>query len=77
MKSGDLATGTVKLDRAWKKLLTRWERTKLDWHDPVSEEFERNCLEMLDPRIRTTLERMRTLAAMLGRADHECQDPRD
>jgi hypothetical protein len=73
MRSGDLTTGAAKLQKSWKKLRERWEDTKPHWSDSVSREFEKNCLEKLEPQIIMTLDRMKALAALLGAAEHECE----
>jgi hypothetical protein len=74
MKSSDLASGSAKLHKAWKKLRGRWETTTLQWHDSVSREFEEKHLAALEPQIALTLERMTTLAAILSAAELECDD---
>jgi hypothetical protein len=73
MKSGDLVTGPAKLQKAWKKLHARWEETKQQWHDPVSQQFEENYLAALEPQVVATLQRMRTLAAALAAARNDCE----
>ncbi|HEX3724712.1 MAG TPA: hypothetical protein VHV08_00650 [Pirellulales bacterium] len=72
MNPGDLATGSAKLQKAWKKLCARWEETKLQWHDEVSLEFEQNYLTPLEPQIVSTLQRMRSLAAAASAAKNDC-----
>jgi len=72
MKPGDVTSGSAKLDKAFKKLLARWEATKLQWHDSVSDEFEERYLATLEPQIVATLQRMRSLAGVLTTAQHEC-----
>jgi len=72
MRTGDLTTGATKLQKSWKKLRERWEETKPHWNDSVSRDFEKKCLEEIEPQIVATLERMRGLATVLGAAEHEC-----
>jgi hypothetical protein len=72
MNPGDLATGSAKLQKAWKKLQARWEATKEQWHDPVSQQFEETYLAVLEPQLLSTLQRMRTLAAATSSAKSEC-----
>lgn len=71
MRTGDLTTGAAKLQKAWKKLRERWEETKPQWRDTVSHQFEENYLEKLEPHVVMTLERMRTLSAVLSAAELE------
>ena len=73
MRPGDLTSGAAKLGKAWTKLRARWDATKLEWHDPVSQRFEEQYLDALEPQIVATLERMRALAAALSAARGECE----
>ncbi len=74
MKPADLATGSAKLHKAWQKLMVRWEETKREWHDSVSGQFEEKYLMPLDPQIRVTLQRMRSLATAMSAAENDCAE---
>ncbi len=76
MKTGDLTAGSAKLQSAWKKLLERWQETQLHWHDSVSQDFEENYLNRLEPDVRGTLEIMRGLAELSNAAKQECDPSR-
>jgi hypothetical protein len=73
MKPGDLSTSAAKLQKSWKKLHARWEATKEQWHDPVSQQFEETYLATLEPQIVATLGRMRSLEAALSAARSDCE----
>ena len=73
MRPGDLTSGAAKLGKAWSKLRARWDATKEDWHDPVSQHFEETYLDALEPQIVATLERMRALAGAMSAARSECE----
>jgi hypothetical protein len=73
MRPGDLTSGAAKLGKAWSKLRARWDATKLEWHDQVSEQFEQKYLDRLEPQIVATLERMRALAAAATAARNDCE----
>jgi len=72
MKAGDLTSGAAKLNKAWTKLMARWDATKVQWHDSVSVQFEEKYLTPLGPQLTLTLERMRALASALAAAQNDC-----
>jgi hypothetical protein len=74
MRTGDLSSGATGLQKSWAKLRAHWDRTKDQWHDPVSRDFQEQYLDAIEPQIKATLERMRSLAGLLASAQQECQD---
>jgi hypothetical protein len=76
MRNADLISGGAKLRNALKLLLARWEETKEQWHDPVSRQFEESFIQLLEPEIRSELDRLANLAQVLSEAEHECSPDR-
>lgn len=76
MRNADLISGGAKLRNALKLLLTRWEQTKLEWHDGVSRQFEETYIQLLEPEIRGELDRLANLAQVLSEAEHDCSPDR-
>ena len=74
MKVADLISGPARLDDAVKTLRLAWEGAKGQWHDPVSLQFEKNYLEIVERQVLGTLERMRSLAGAMSAAVHECEE---
>jgi hypothetical protein len=73
MRVGDLGSGAIKLRKAWKKLMERWEDTRPYWKDSVSRDFEKNHLAEFEPPIVAVFERMKTLTALLETAINEVE----
>ncbi|MBY0586130.1 hypothetical protein K2X85_03075 [bacterium] len=66
--------GQTKLARSLKVLLEAWDITQEHWNDSVKVEFEKNHLEELTKRVRSTLTAMDRLQEALRRAEQECGD---
>jgi len=64
--------GRTRLTGAMKELLVRWDKAKLSWRDPVSEDLERTLIGPLEPRVRAAVTAMSQLAEMVNAAKREC-----
>jgi hypothetical protein len=67
-----LHTGSSKLGLALKTLRLRWEETKEQWKDPVSQAFEANQMTPLERQILATLRAIDRLAQVIDQARSEC-----
>lgn len=57
---------------AMKELTVRWDRIKEQWDDPVSRDIEKDFIEPLEPRIRSTASAMNQMGETLMTAIREC-----
>jgi hypothetical protein len=67
-----LTVGRAKLVQALKDLEMRWEKTRLQWDDAMSEDIAMMVVEPLEPRVRATVTAMEKMAEVLTRARREC-----
>jgi len=67
-----LATARSKLVSNLKELLTRWDRVRTYWDDPVSRNFEKEYLAPLDSKVRAGVSAMEHMHELLDRAKREC-----
>jgi hypothetical protein len=67
-----LSTGSSKLNRALKDLRLRWDETKAQWNDPVSQAFEDNQTAPLEMQILATLRAIDRLARIIDQVRQEC-----
>jgi hypothetical protein len=72
MRVGNLMAGAGALRQALKILRLRWEETKLQWNDQVSQEFEEKHLVELERQCQQTVEHIGRLAQVLGKCYQEC-----
>ncbi len=73
MRTGDLGSGSIKLRKAWKKMIERWEDTRPYWKDAVSRDFEKKYLMEFEPPMVAVFERMKTLTGLLEAAIHDVE----
>jgi hypothetical protein len=64
--------GRTRLSGAMKELLVRWDKAKMSWRDPVSEDLERTLIGPLEPKVRAAATAMAELAEMINAAKREC-----
>jgi hypothetical protein len=65
--------GTVQLQDALKKLLTRWDETKQFWDDQVRHDFERKYIEPLMDQMKTTMQAQDDLAHTMQQCYQDCK----
>jgi len=68
-----ISVGNTMLQEATKLLMIHWERTKSDWTDEKAREFEQDYIELLKPRLRSTLAAMDRASDLAGQAKRECE----
>lgn len=69
-----LHDGKANLLHAAKRLQLRWQDVRQQWNDKVSEKFERQHLQPLEPQVKTAIQAIERLAEVLSRAEAECRD---
>jgi len=67
-----VSAGYGKLQRAAKDLHTSWNRTRQDWRDPNSEQFEENYLNPLLAKLKTAEKAMGHMGDVLHRIHRDC-----
>ena len=67
MRPTNITAGASKLQHDLKALRAHWERTKEDWDDPVSREFEAKQLEPLEKSVEFALHGIDELQQVLRR----------
>jgi hypothetical protein len=68
-----LYEGRGNLNKGLKDLMLRWDSTRSDWSDEVSEEFEKTYLEPLEQSLRQAVSAMDQMAQVLSRVDKDCK----
>ena len=63
----------AKLARAAKDLFDHWRRTKETWRDDTSRQFEKKYLTPLQADIRTAVQAMERIGAMINRIRYDCK----
>lgn len=71
-----LYDGKANLQYARERLELQWRAACEHWQDAVAQQFEREHLEPLDPKIRSALQAIERLAEVLRRAELECSEQR-
>lgn len=71
------ADSRAKLVQASKKLLSDWQRAKAAWRDQNCRQFEKKYVAPLESDIRAAVMAMERIAALIDKAQHDCQDSRD
>lgn len=72
MKVADLTTGSGKLHHALKNLYAKWDQTRSEWNDPVSQRFDAEYLALIEPQVSATLDRLAALAQVISAAEEAC-----
>jgi hypothetical protein len=67
-----LTVGRAKLVQALKDLEMRWEKTRMQWDDAMSEDIGKMVVEPLEPRVRATVSAIEKMVEVLSRAKREC-----
>jgi hypothetical protein len=68
-----ISVGNTMLQDATKLLMLHWERCKSEWNDDKAREFEQDYIEMLKPRLRSTLAAMDRVSDQASQARRECE----
>jgi len=68
-----LSVGRAKLVGALRDLMLRWEKTKMEWDDPMSRHLEASVLEPLEPKVRAAATAIEKMGEIVARARRECQ----
>jgi hypothetical protein len=68
-----LYEGRGNLNKGFKDLTLRWQATRQDWDDSVSEEFEKTYIEPIEMALRTAISAMDQVAQVLSRVDRDCK----
>jgi len=72
MNPGNLTAGAGTLRQAIKMLRLRWEETKAQWNDAVSQDFEARYILPLEQGCLQTIEQINRLAGVCGKCYQEC-----
>ncbi len=67
-----MGVSRTRLNASVKQLLVHWEIVKKQWDDAVSQEFETKHLKTLVPAVRSTVNAMEKMEAILARARRDC-----
>jgi hypothetical protein len=67
-----LSVGRAKLLSAMKDLKLRWEKAKLNWDDPISQDVERTIVQAMEPRVRAAVSAMERVGEVVARARRDC-----
>ncbi len=67
-----MGVSRARLAAAMKQLRVHWDLVKAKWDDPVSAEFDKKFLQMLEPRVRTAATAMEKMEGVLAQARHDC-----
>jgi hypothetical protein len=68
-----LSVGRAKMVGSLKDLMLRWEKTKMQWDDPMSQNIEESVLTPLEPKVRSAVVAMEKMAEVLARVKRDCQ----
>ena len=67
-----LSVSRTRLHGAMKQLRVHWDLARSKWDDPMSREFEKRHLRLLEPKIKTTVTAMEKMQAVLAKARRDC-----
>lgn len=59
---------------ATKKLNARWSRIRDQWDDPASRRIDEQFIEPLEPKVRSVVSAMNSMAEKINAAERECGD---
>ena len=65
--------GRGNLSKAVSELIKKWLDTKVDWDDPVSEEFEKKFLEELEHDVKHTVGALDVMANVMNQIKRDCE----
>jgi len=71
------ADSRAKLVQASKKLLSDWQRVREVWRDQNCVQFDKQVVASLESSIRAAVVAMERMAALLEKAEQDCQDSRE
>ena len=69
-----MTSARLRIHGEFRDLMIAWRRTNERWRDPVSRAFEKNRLEPIELRIRSTVGAMEKIESMIAQARRECGD---
>lgn len=64
--------GRSVLAKAFKELLFRWQDTKSQWNDSMSQNFERARLQMWEADLKSATSAMDHMAQVINQARRDC-----
>lgn len=67
MRPGNINAGAAKLQNEIKTLRAHWDRSRSEWDDPVSRDFEERQLVPLERAVAQALHGVDELQAFIGR----------
>ena len=67
-----ISVGNTMLQEATKMLMLHWQRARSEWNDEKARQFEEDYIELLKPRIRSSLAAMDRAAEVVQHARNEC-----
>jgi hypothetical protein len=62
------------LTDAMKILHEKWARARQQWDDQASDDFQRQVIEPLEPRVRAACKAFDQIADLIAKARHDCAD---
>jgi len=62
----------TRLQQTLKELMLRWEKAREDWDDQVSQDFQETYLDLLEPKVKATVDAMEEMAEILGKLRRDC-----
>lgn len=68
-----IQAGIGKLSDASKELALAWSRVRPGWRDKVAQDFEKEFIEPMDPKVKRAAQAMVALAEVLHKARKECE----
>lgn len=68
-----ITVGQAQMQDALKELLMKWDRVKDHWADNKAKEFEKDYLDPLKPKVRTTLEGLARVGEVISAARRDCE----
>ena len=65
--------GRGQIAKSMKDLMNRWQETRRDWDDVMSEQIEKDCLVPLEMDVRNAVGAMEHIAQILQQIKADCQ----
>jgi len=61
------------MNKSLKDLMLKWQLTRGDWADDVSERFQEQYIEPIEAAVRMAVSAMDQSAQMISRVDRDCK----
>ncbi len=62
------------LNDALKMLHERWDRAKALWDDKAAQDFQRQLIEPIEPRVRAAIKGFEHVGELIAQVRRECSD---